>query len=43
MMSLPPGAAVTERTRGEVAAILVEQVECHEERRRSDGVGVRIR
>jgi len=37
---LQPGAAIMERAGGEVAAVAVEQVERHVERRRGDGVRV---
>jgi len=37
---LQPGAAFTERAPGELPAVVVEQIEHHEHRRRGDGVRV---
>jgi len=39
---LQSGAAITERRSGQVAAVLVQEVEGHEERWRGDGVRVRL-
>jgi hypothetical protein len=39
---LHPGAAVTERLSGQVTAVLVQQLENHEDRRRGDSLRVRL-
>jgi hypothetical protein len=39
---LQPGAPITQWPSGQVAAVVVQQVERHEERRRGDGSGVGV-
>jgi len=41
-LRLLPGAAITERPGGQVTALVVQQVKRHEQRRRGDGLGVRL-